>query len=209
MKTTLYLIRHAATDANLAKPAHLQGRGRNPPLAAVGVRQAEMTRDALGLHYFGACYCSPLKRALQTATILAEPHELKPQTVDDLTECDVGIWEGLSWADIENQYPEEYQKYMANPARNGYPGGETFADVHERTCRAMEEIFDNHEGETILVVAHHVVGRVYLAGLLGLPPSQGRKVSLGNCGISIVEKKDDTLSVKTLNSMFHLRGIAA
>src|SRR6187200_2830632 len=84
--TTLYLIRHGATEANLATPPRLQGRKHNPPLARLGVRQAEATRDFLAIRPLDACYTSPLLRAAQTAAIVAAPHRLVPATMEALTE---------------------------------------------------------------------------------------------------------------------------
>jgi alpha-ribazole phosphatase/probable phosphoglycerate mutase len=55
-RTVLYLLRHAATEANLARPARLQGRKHNPPLARIGLRQAEATRDFLAGHKIDHCY---------------------------------------------------------------------------------------------------------------------------------------------------------
>src|SRR5690349_8268948 len=63
MRTTLYLLRHAATAANLAHPAILQGCRLDPPLAPLGVRQAMATRDFLAVRPVDACYTSPLIRA--------------------------------------------------------------------------------------------------------------------------------------------------
>src|SRR5580693_1034054 len=99
-KTYLYLVRHAATEANLARPARLQGRKHNPPLARLGIRQAEATRDFLAVRPIDICYCSPMIRALQTAQIVAEPYGLSPIPVEALTECDIGRWEGLDWQEI-------------------------------------------------------------------------------------------------------------
>src|SRR5437879_10100326 len=108
MKTTLYLIRHGATEANLARPQRLQGRKSNPPLARLGVRQAEATRDLLAIRPMDVCYCSPLLRAVETAQIVAAPHRLSPVAIDALTECDVGDWEGLDWQTIRTQDPEAH-----------------------------------------------------------------------------------------------------
>lgn len=209
MRTTLYLIRHAATDANLAEPARLQGRQLNPPLARVGVRQAEATRDFLAIRAIDSCYCSPLLRAVQTATIVAEPHGLTPCPVEELTECDVGRWEGLDWQTIRSQEADAYARFMANPAVCGYPKGESFDDVHQRASACLEGLLRRHAGEALLVVGHHIVNRTYLAGLLGLRPSQARQVKLDNCGISIVVQDGTTATVCTLNAAFHLQGVAA
>jgi len=208
-RTVLYLIRHGATEANLARPARLQGRRHNPPLARLGVRQAEATRDFLGIRPIDHCYCSPLLRAVQTATIVAAPHGTEPQTLDAINECDVGRWEGLDWQTIRNLDPESYRQFHANPGRFGYPDGETFRGVHERVAPALEELLCRHAGEAVLVVAHHVVNRTYLAGLLGLSPDQARQVTLDNCGISVVVREGDQTSVTTLNAAFHLQGVAA
>jgi len=187
----------------------LQGRRHNPPLAALGVRQAEATRDFLAIRPIDHCYCSPLLRAVQTASIVAAPHGVSPQPVESLTECDVGRWEGLDWQSIRNRDPEVYERFMANPGQFGYPEGESFGDVFRRVSTALEELLTSHAGEAILVVAHHVVNRTYLAGLLGLTPDQARQVTLDNCGISLVVREGATTTVNTLNAAFHLQGVAA
>jgi broad specificity phosphatase PhoE len=209
MKTLLYLLRHAATEANLARPSRLQGRRHNPPLARLGVRQAELTRDFLATRRIDHCYCSPLLRAIQTAAIIAAPHGLSPLPLEPLNECDVGTWEGLDWQEIRYLDAEAYQRFMADPSRHGYPGGESFADVYARVARCLEELFARHAGESVLVVAHHVVNRTYLADLLGLTPDQARQVILDNCGISVVTRADGKTAVTTLNASFHLQGAAA
>src|SRR5215470_4727478 len=209
MKTILYLIRHGATEANLARPPRLQGCRHNPPLARLGIRQAEATRDFLAIRPIDACYCSPLLRAVQTAAIVAAPHGLSPRPLDALTECDVGRWEGMDWQSIRYLDAEAYHLFMANPGEHGYPGGESFRDVYERVATTMEELFVDHAGEAMLVVAHHVVNRTYLAGLLGLTPNQARQVTLDNCGISVVVRESGATAVSTLNAMFHLQGVAA
>jgi broad specificity phosphatase PhoE len=208
MRTTLFLLRHAATEANLAKPARLQGRYQDPPLAPLGVRQAEATRDFLAVRAIDVCFCSPLKRAVETAQIVAEPHGLTPTPIDDLTECDVGDWESKSWPEIRAQHAAAYRDYMADPSRHGYPGGENFQQVQRRASRAIEAILRRHQGQGILIVSHHVVNRVYLAGVLGLPPRMARQVALDNCGISVVTRERGESSVTMLNAAFHLQGVA-
>ncbi len=209
MKTTMYLIRHGATEANLARPARLQGRRHNPPLARLGVRQAEMTRDLLAVRPIDFCFCSPLLRAAETAGIIAAPHGLTPWPVEGLTECDVGNWEGLDWESIRRRDAEAYERFLATPGQFGYPGGESFGEVYQRARAVMEELLTVHEGESLLVVAHHVVNRTYLAGLLGLTPDQARQVTLDNCGISVVVRDGAATTVSMLNASFHLYGLAA
>ena len=68
--------------------------------------------------------------------------------------------------------PTGFQRFHANPAAFGYPGGESFRDVYERVAPALDELLRLHDGRSILVVAHHIVNRTYLAGLLGLRPNR-------------------------------------
>jgi broad specificity phosphatase PhoE len=209
MKTYLYLIRHGATEANLARPPRLQGRRHDPPLARLGVRQAEATRDFLAGRPLDVCYSSPLLRAVQTAAIVAAPHGLSPQPYPELTECDVGRWEGLDWQTIRYLDAEAHRHFMADPGQYPYPGGESFGDVHRRAAPALEELLTRHAGGSILVVAHHIVNRTYLAGLLGLGPGQARQVTLENCGISVVVREGNDTRLCTLNAAFHLQHLAA
>jgi broad specificity phosphatase PhoE len=209
MRTTLYLVRHAATAANLAVPPRLQGRRTDPPLAPLGVRQAEATRDLLADRAIQVCYSSPLRRAVETATVIAAPHGLTPIPIADLTECDVGDWEGLDWDTIQNRDPELHRRYMADQGAIPYSGGESFADVHARAAPALDRLIADHAGQTVLVVSHHVVNRTYLAGLLGLPIRQARQVMLDNCGVSVVRSEAGQTAVTTLNAVFHLPGATA
>lgn len=202
MRTLMYLVRHGATEANLARPARLQGRS-DVPLAAFGVGQAEATRDALSHRQFVAAYTSPLLRARQTAEIIA-PY-LKPQSLDAIRECDVGRWEGLDWDAIRRDDADAYARYMENPAKHGYPGGETFTDVLARTTPAFTQLFRKHQGQAFLVVSHHVVNRTYLAATLGLPNQAGRSIALDNCGISVVVQTAERTRVKMWNATVHLR----
>jgi broad specificity phosphatase PhoE len=208
-QTVLYLIRHGATEANLVRPAQLQGRRHDVPLARLGIRQAEATRDLLAIRPIDQCFCSPLLRAVQTATIVASPHGLTPKAIDALTECDIGDWEGMDWQTIRSRQPSEYRQFHANPGTFAYPGGESFQMVYDRCAPILENLLHQHEGHAILVVAHHVVNRTYLAGLLGLSLDQARQVTLDNCGISVVIREAGKTSVNTLNAAFHLQGVAA
>jgi broad specificity phosphatase PhoE len=209
MRTTLYLLRHGATAENLAKPARLQGRGINPPLADIGVRQAQITRDFLAVRPFDHCFTSPLLRAVQTAEIICAPHRLQPSVHDGLIECNVGEWEGLDWDTIRKKDEDRFVAFMAHPGQFGYPGGESFADVQCRATQVLEELLNRFDGETLLVIAHHVVNRTYLAGLLGLTADEARRVELDNCGISVVERRGSKTHLTTLNASLHLQGVAA
>jgi len=200
----LYLIRHAATDNNRAKPPRLQGRRTDPGLSDEGRRQAELTARFLSGVEFDAVYASPLLRANETATAIATPHGLEVITLDDLIEVDVGAWEGRSWNDIETSDPEAYRAFMSNAAENPYLGGETITDVLHRSGPALERLMADNLGRVIAAVAHNVVNRAWLTQLLDLPLAKYRSVPQDNCGVNLIRYRRGRLKAVTVNGVFHL-----
>ena len=207
--TRVYLIRHGATEANRARPYRLQGRGTDLSLDELGRAQAERASGALvssGVR-LAAVYSSPLSRAMETARMVAEPHGLVPEPVEGLTEADVGRWEGLTWEDVREREPALYDRFHGDPGRVPYPEGESFSDVAERVSPVMSRLASEHPGETIAVVAHNVVNRAYLAGLLGVPIERARALRQSNGGINVIEYEDGRVQVFTVNAALHLEGL--
>lgn len=200
----MYLLRHGATANNLAQPPVLQGRNQNPGLSDEGQRQAEAAAGALADRNISAVYCSPMVRAVETADYLARDRSFTPQRVDALIEVNVGRWEGRDWNEIATSEPDAYRRFMQDPAAHGYSGGESLAEVAQRVLPAMSSLLDSHRGEAIIVVAHNVVNRVFLAELMHLPTSQARSIAQANCGINVIRRRDNSDSVVTLNSVMHL-----
>jgi broad specificity phosphatase PhoE len=195
VSAALYLVRHGATEANLACPPRLQGRRSDPSLAPAGLDQAEAVRAALAAVPLAACYASPLLRATQTAAIVAAPHALAPVPLAALAECDVGRWEGLSWDEVRRREPEELARFLADPWLCPYPEGESLADVHARTAPVLESLLLRHEGAAALVLTHQVVLRACLACWLGLPPAQARSLKFANGSVTLVRRDGEGTAV--------------
>ena len=200
----LYLIRHGATANNRAKPPRLQGRRTDPGLSDEGRRQAEQTARFLSSAGLKNVFSSPLLRARETAGAIAKPHGLEVVTVDDLVEADVGLWEGRTWAEIEETDREAYLAFMENGAENPYQGGETIRTVMERSAPALERLLAENVGGSIAVVAHNVVNRAWLTQLLGLPVSSYRNVPQDNCGMNLIRRRKGEVKVVTINAVFHV-----
>ena len=202
--TYLYLIRHAATPPNEQRPYVLQGRRVNQGLSASGRRQAASLARFLSGFSIDHIYSSPLRRAVETAEAVAGHHKLPVSPVDSLVEVDVGLWEGKNWDSIMRDHPEEYRAFMENPAENPYVGGESYGDVSQRVEPVLQRLLEKHAGETIVVVAHNVVNRVYLSRLLGLELRQAKDVRQTNTGVNLVRYRDSETALLTLNAVFHL-----
>ncbi|MFO0956761.1 MAG: histidine phosphatase family protein [Isosphaeraceae bacterium] len=205
--TRLFLIRHGATAANQAKPPLLQGRGLDQGLEPIGVEQARRVAGALSGYPIEGVYCSPLRRAKETAALVGEPRGLEAKVVPALIEVDVGRWLGLSWVEIREQFPAEYAHFHEDPGAIPYYGGESFIHVASRAVPALHELADNHPGGTIVAVAHHVVNRAVIGFLLGVPTSTARSLRQVNGGINLIEYHDGPPRVVMINSCLHLQGL--
>lgn len=202
--TWLYLIRHGATAANECRPYVLQGRSVDLPLSETGRRQAAALGSFLQHRGIEHVYASPLRRAVETAEAIAAPRALRVSTDQRLVECDVGRWEGMDWDSISREYPAEYQAFMDDPAAHPYLGGETYRDVADRVRPAITEVLERHAGRSIAVVAHNVVNRVYLAGLLGLELRRAKDIRQSNGGINLIRHRRGETELMTLNMFFHI-----
>lgn len=201
----LYLVRHGATENNVANPPRLQGRRSNLGLSAKGREQAEEAARQLATYRLAAVYASPLLRAVETAAMIAAPHGVAVDPIEELVECDIGDWEGRSWGEIEQTDAEAYRLFHADAGTHGYLGGENLAQVLARVEPALDAILARHVGESVAVVAHNVVNRVWLAHLLGVPLSAARGIPQENCGINLIRYRTGTPKVWTVNSVSHLR----
>ncbi len=202
--TTLYLVRHGATDANLRRPYVLQGRSIDLPLNETGRRQAQCVRRLFERSAVAAVYSSPMRRARETASAIAEPHRLDVATSEGLIEVDIGRWEGMDWGRIEGQYPREYADFQRDPSQFPYLGGESYGDVSRRAFPAIVDLLERHAGQSVVVVAHNVVNRVCTAMLLGLPLSRAKEVQQSNCGVNVIRRNNGRTDLVTLNSVFHI-----
>ncbi len=200
----LYLARHGSTAANERRPFVLQGCEMNDPLTELGKRQASALADFLNHVDFTAIYSSPMHRALETAQQIASLRNLPVEQHDGLRECSVGRWEGLSWDQIREADSELCERFLANPADIPHPGGESFRELLARVLPAINEILSRHKNQNVLVVAHNLVNRVYIAHLLGIDLRFARRLRQANCCINVIHHSDDATEVVTLNSIWHL-----
>ena len=202
--TRLFLVRHGSTEANERKPFVLQGSEIDTPLTTKGWQQAREVAAFLREVEFSAIYASPMIRAQQTASLCAVPRQMEVRAVESLKECSVGRWQGLSWDEIRTRDPVEVQRFLANPARERHPGGESYEDVLARVAPALNDILAAHSGQNVLVVAHNMVNRAYLANLLGIDLSHARRIRQTNCCVNVIHRSAELTDVVTVNSIWHL-----
>ena len=163
----LYIIRHGKTDWNNERK--LQGR-TDIPLNEEGIEMARRARDEYRNVSFDICYCSPLKRARQTADILLEGRDIPIITDDRLLEMSFGIYEGMA-----NGYddPDLYvSRLFRDPAgfTERLEGGESLDDLFERTGDFLESIVKPllSQNKNVLIVGHGAMNSSIVSRIRGM-----------------------------------------
>ncbi|MBP1744946.1 MAG: metal dependent phosphohydrolase [Firmicutes bacterium] len=157
----IYLVRHGAIE----KPAVKTYLGSTDLcLSQEGIQQAELLRERFSKLPIEAVYCSGLRRAVDTARIIAEGFGGEPETRLEFNEIDMGEWEGKSFDEVKEKYPGEFEARGSDLFNYKTPGGESFRDVQERAMRALEDILGRTCGD-IVIVAHSGVKRSLIANL--------------------------------------------
>ncbi len=197
----VYLVRHGQTVWN-AENRH-QGR-TDSALSPLGKAQAARLARAIAAVPLAAVYSSPLSRAFDTAQAIADPHRLSVVKVDDLREIGLGIWEGLTEAEITQRFGDVVARRRLDPERVVPDGGESLSQVQARVMRAMQEILGRHRDGTIAVVAHGAVNKMVLLAALGAPVSSYWRLRQDNAAINIVDFRGPHPYVRVVNETAHL-----
>lgn len=197
----LILARHGETDWNVAEVF----RGRlDIELNETGRKQARLMADYLAESKIGAVFSSPLKRALETAQIVAARPGLKVTPAPELVDMDFGDWQGLSIKTVRDRYPELFARWLESPHHVKVPGGESLLDVRERSLSLVSRETARGEGD-VLMVSHRVVGKVLICALLGLDDSHFWNIRLDTCGLSVFELESGRFVLTGHNDTSFLR----
>lgn len=149
--TKLLLARHGETDWNCE---HRWQGHTDVPLNELGLEQARALAEELADEPIAAIYSSDLRRAFDTARIVAERKGLEVIVDHDLRELDFGAWEGMTSDEIEERFPGDLGRWREHGERPERRGGETADEVRERVIAAAHRIVAAHPGEQVLVIAH-------------------------------------------------------
>ncbi|BCJ96070.1 phosphoglycerate mutase [Anaerocolumna cellulosilytica] len=203
MSTEVYLIRHGETIWN--KAGRFQGC-TDIDLSEDGIKQANHLKEALK-HKFDVIYASPLRRAYDTAVILGESNGgLLPIIEDDIKEINFGTWEGFTFHEIKEKYPEEFNAFRSDEGK--LMGGDlTLEKVIIRATEAIRKLVEANQGKKIAIVAHGGIIKAALIGLFDWKITMYHHFYLGNTSItrlSFVTPSNPLLI--GFNDMHHLPG---
>lgn len=162
----VYLARHGAVE--IAGNSRRYLGQLNVPLNAAGRRQALALKERLSRISLSAIYCSDLRWSMETAKIIAAGHGLKPIPRHELREIGLGAWEGLTFDEVKERYPEQYAARGRDFGHFRPPGGESFLDCAHRVLPVLFEALASTSGD-LLIVGHAGVNRLMLSLAQGCP----------------------------------------
>lgn len=185
METTLYLIRHGKTAANIDN--RFAGR-TDEPLHGEGRAQiGELAGDLAG-QGISRIVAGPLRRTRETAAIIAAELALPVDIDHRFTEILIPHWDGLTKDVIRARFGPEYPAWLSAPHEFCVTGCETIAEVQERALSAAEGLFSRFQGEAVLVVSHLIVARALLLHYLGRPIRAFRSIKVENGAVTTLTR---------------------
>jgi ribonuclease H / adenosylcobalamin/alpha-ribazole phosphatase len=201
--TTVLLLRHGQTEMSVQ--GRFAGRG-DIPLTSTGRQQASAAADRLADRGVDLVVSSPLRRAWDTAQLVADAAGAPLVREDDLVETDFGAWEGLTFAAVMARWPTELTAWQGD-VDVAPPGGESFAGVATRVNRALDRQLASHHGQTIVLVSHVTPIKTLVCRALLAPPAAMFRMHLDVASLCETAWFPDGPAVlQSLNDTAHLRG---
>jgi broad specificity phosphatase PhoE len=200
----LILVRHGETEWN--KQRRIQGSRSDTRLSQEGLKEADRLAAALRTERIDAIYSSPLKRAAETAQIIAEACRLRVQLFDELKEIDVGELDGLFERELTGRYQDAWKGLREGNASAPLPGGESLQDVQKRTSWAVDRILERHIDGTVVVVGHLLANLAIVCQVLGMDLGQVIQLRQAPASMTILDMTTRGNSLVLLNDTCHLEG---
>ena len=194
-------MRHGDTEANSNER---YWGSSDVKLSAAGLRQAEQLRCRLAAEKIDAIYSSDMSRASVTAEIIASEHQLEVVACTELREIDFGEFEGLTFAEVSQLYPETARLWAERNPSLEFPGGEKLTGFDKRIGKFISRLKKHSPEETILIVAHCGALRVLLCRLLGIELQHRWQFRLDLGSLSILETYPQGAILNRLNDVSHL-----
>ena len=199
--TKIIFVRHGQTLWNL----EMKYQGHTDiALSYLGIEQAKRVADRLMIEEFSAVYSSDLVRAYDTANIIAAKKNLTVKQDVNLREICFGEWEGMTYTEINDKWPNALNQFFSDTTKITIPNGESFTDLKKRSDIAINKILENHKKETIVVVSHGATIRAMICSALNLPLDYVWRIRQDNTAVNMVEYHKNNNVVTLLNDIHHL-----
>ncbi|WZL73878.1 alpha-ribazole phosphatase [Clostridiaceae bacterium 35-E11] len=199
----IYLLRHGQPKLESDKKYYM---GRlDLDLSNQGIEQAAGLARKFKEMPLGNIFCSNMKRTEKTAQVIGKYHDIKPQKIKDLCEINLGDWEGRTFEEVRQRYPEEFKKRGEDIINYCTPNGESFFDVNKRVMKAFYDILSNTD-KNLLIVGHAGVNKLILCNIRNIPIEDMFKIRQNYACINIIHQRDKEFEIKLLNGKYNERG---
>lgn len=193
----IYLVRHGSTEWN---ERQLWQGVVDTELSEKGRIQAKMVAQFLKGKNVSKIFSSPMKRAYETAKIIANAIGYEGEIVTDyrLRECEIRLWNGKNFEQVLSDHHEAFNEWRTNLFSN-VEGAESLGSVQERMYGFLKEMVVHYPNENVIIVSHAIALRMLIAKVLGLMPPAHLNFNLDNASLSCLIAKDGSFRVKFLN----------
>jgi probable phosphoglycerate mutase len=203
MSVMLYFLRHGETQSS--QSGSFCGV-LDLDLTPEGHQMAADFAAAYRAKAWAAVFCSPLRRGLDTAQPLCDALGLELQRRDGLMEIAYGAWESMTQEAVNQQFHDDYVRWLADPGWNAPNGGERGVDVARRSTAVLDEILSRHRAGNVLIVSHKATIRIMLCSLLGIDFGRYRdRIDAPVASLAVVEMTDRGPLLRRLADRAHLR----
>jgi broad specificity phosphatase PhoE len=181
MAANIHLVRHGHHSL---LDGVLCGRMPGVQLDELGCAQMANTAEILRRHRPSVIQSSPQRRALQSATIIADRCGRAVEIAAGFDEIDMGCWTGMSFADLVSDH--RWREWNERRGSACPPGGEGMAALQRRVIEHLEQL--KSPDETIVIVSHAEPIRAALMFYLGIPLDRFHSVAVDPASISTIRK---------------------
>jgi len=197
----LYVVRHGETAWN--KEEVFRGR-KDVPLNDTGKKQAQLTGRYFLNKGIARILSSPLGRAIETAEGISKATKIPIEVMNEITDMDFGVWEGLTLRGVEKLYPEELRIWQQFPQKFHTQDGEGLGDVRRRVTKGIRKVLRDQKGPIVLV-SHRVICKIIFLYALGIQNRHFWDIRCDPASISLIENMGDSIPLTFLNDTCHLR----
>lgn len=170
------------------------------PLSDTGRHQAQFWREFLAEEPPARIFSSDLSRCMETARIIAADNPSKVTPLAGLREIHLGRWDGMTFRQVRQRWPDAFQKRGMDLARFRPPAGESFLDLQKRVVPVFEKAVAG-AGRHLLVVAHAGVNRMILCHILGMPVEHLFRIAQGCGAMNLIDRQSGGYRIESLNRL--------
>lgn len=198
--TTVFLLRHGQTVNTLDGRFRYNGH-IDVEVTAKSLETMKAIARQLEAKQISYVYSSDLRRSQAGAAVIADQLKIPHTALPAFREIKMGCWEGLTYDEVKERYPEQIEKKFNNFIDYRIPGGETISEVEYRVFNQLDKLLQTHNGEQLVIVAHGGINMLIICRALQMTAANIFRLKQDFCCINHLDYyHDDFVQVNLVNS---------